>query len=80
MITCMIVIKEVDGGNIACSMDPDMSTATKQERIYASIMDAGLGAAMQYALEAGGEGGELIEGKNISAYVRKMLEEIGGAP
>jgi hypothetical protein len=74
MIACRFIIKELPNGSVAFLMEPEDGPATAKEALFTSVIEIGVNEACKHALERAGRG-EMIEGKNIAAHVRMMLEK-----
>ncbi len=72
MITCTIIIKELQNRTIAFAVNPEQSCSTSLERKFASIIDAGIEAASQLAMEQA-TSGESVAGEFTVETVKGML-------
>lgn len=80
MITCTLILKELDNGVVAFAMEPNQQGATPKEMKFASVLDLAIKTAAEFALSGSGVG-EMIEGQDITAHVQSALkraENYGG--
>lgn len=77
MITCTIKIKEV-GDNCAVYMEADNENGTETERKFATVLDAGVKAALDYV---GRDNSTMIEARpkeTLPGFVKETIERVFG--